>query len=104
MQTRAYVDYLRAVADSAQVQQQHGLNASDVFARAADAKTRICIYGDRNVVLALSEFEAVGPKLTTNEGVNAFLKLVSEMRIQALNESDDGLCEKLSPILFGRRQ
>tara|TARA_X000001316_G_C919643_1_gene33751 strand:- start:719 stop:1138 length:420 start_codon:yes stop_codon:yes gene_type:complete len=103
MQTRAYVDYLRAVADSAQATRRNGPDSSELFARAADAKTRICIYGDRAVVIALSDFEAAGAKLITEEGFNAFLNLVSEMRVQALNESDGGLREKLSPILFGPR-
>lgn len=78
LRNQAYVDYLRAVAQSA-----HALVPDDaVKARllAADAKSRIVVYGDPLVVRALAEFERLGPRLDQDASLDAFVQLAATMR------------------------
>jgi tRNA G46 methylase TrmB len=52
LQTESYADYLRCVAEAAHVNLQ--TDEANLFARAADAKTRICLYGSKDVVTLLA--------------------------------------------------
>ncbi|MGA7676558.1 MAG: hypothetical protein WCA78_16115 [Rhizomicrobium sp.] len=73
--SQSYVDFLKAVALVA----QNG-RSKENLSLAADAKTRICIYGATRVVQLLREFEAVGSNTGAQEGRAAIIALVKEMR------------------------
>jgi len=78
LRAEAYADYLRAVAAAAHLQSDGDL----VSARrsAADAKTRIAVYGSAEVMSALARFEESGARLNSDVSVAAFVSLVSAMR------------------------
>ena len=92
----AYADYFKAVA----VLATKG-PSNDARNLAAEAKTRICIYGSALVLQCLHDFERSGAKAVTPEGQVALVRLVSAMRKDlrapagATKESD------LQAILFG---
>src|SRR5437588_5682729 len=77
LQTEAYADYLRCVADAAHVNLQ--TDEANLFARAADAKTRICLYGSNDVIALLAEFERTGSAIRNEQQRAIFLRLVAAM-------------------------
>jgi hypothetical protein len=77
LQTEAYADYLKAVADAAHLSLG---KESEVHARTANAKARICLYGSPGVVEKLAQFERSGGAIITEEQHVDFIKLVQAMR------------------------
>jgi hypothetical protein len=73
----AYVDFLKAVAGLAQERTRENL------AQAADAKTRIAIYGSKSVAEQLSRFLAASGSLATGEGRDSLVPVVETMRREA---------------------
>jgi hypothetical protein len=94
LQTEAYADYLRCVAEAAHINLQ--TDAAALFARAADAKTRICLYGAPEVITLLAAFQRAGGATNTKEQRDAFLKLVAAMRCDPTVAASD-----LDVVLFG---
>jgi hypothetical protein len=94
LQTEAYADYLRCVADAAHVNLQ--TDEANLFARAADAKTRICLYGSNDVIALLAEFERAGGAIRNEQQRAIFLRLVAAMRCDPKVGRSD-----LNAILFG---
>lgn len=72
------MNYLRCVAESAHVNLQ--TDEANLFARAADAKTRICLYGSKDVITSLAAFERAGGMLRNEKQREAFMRLVTAMR------------------------
>lgn len=101
LRTTAYADYLRAVAENAH--RQVIFDAEEmgrIAARAAEAKSRICVFGTKPVLDALRVFEEGGP--TSAEGMKNFARLMQTMRKDVAGRRGsvpDGL---LDPILFER--
>jgi len=96
LKNTAYVDYLRSVAKSA-----HALSPQDLWAsqaEAADAKTRIAIYGDALVIAALAKYEEAGTKLNNENSQDKFLDIVCAMRMQRRLSKKD-----FSVILMGAK-
>lgn len=94
------MDYLRSVAQIAKAGTESE-ERSKLLASAADAKTRICIYGSANVIKALAEFEKGGPVLDSRDSMTSFLELCSEMRRQSMGKSEAPQADDLRLILFG---
>jgi hypothetical protein len=94
--TQAYSDYLRAVADAAHLNLQS--NEAEIFARLADAKTRICLYGSQEVVFLLAGFEREGGVIDSAQQRKAFVSLILAMRGNAKVRDSD-----LETVLFGER-
>lgn len=78
LQTEAYTDYIQAVA-AARHMDLHTERAS-IFARLADAKTRICLYGSAEVVARLAEFESKGGVIGDDQQGEAFMHVLRAMR------------------------
>ncbi len=81
LRQQAYVDYLRALAQAGHASGSEDLGKARLLA--ADAKTRIVVYGDRAVLEALASFEEAGPSLTNPQSIQCFLKLALTMRTKA---------------------
>jgi hypothetical protein len=94
LRRQASVDYLRSVTAVAQA--QDGQERRDALVPLTDAKTRIAVYGARNVVAALARFEKAGPRLHDEKGMAAFVELASAMR-----EGEPGDHQDLRLVLFG---
>ena len=95
LQTGAYADYLRCVAESAHLNLES--DEASLFAHAADAKTRICLYGSQEVIALLAAFEKEGGVINTPQQRSAFVRLVKAMRLNSRAEIAD-----IELILFGR--
>ena len=100
--SQAYVDYLRSVAQIAKVGGSDSKKRSELLAAAADAKTRICVYGSSSVIRSLAEFEKVGAVLDSPDSIATFLELCNEMRRQNLGKAEAVTIDELNLILFGR--
>jgi hypothetical protein len=93
---QAYADYLKALATAA-----NPTSSRDVLALAADAKTRVCIYGSPAVIQHLGAFERAGARIESDESRAVVADLVKAMRV------DMGVSERrvrqvdLHDILFG---
>ena len=96
--SQSYVDYFKALA------LVRNDRSKEVLSLAADAKTRICIYGSGKVIDCLSNFEAVGANTNSADGRTAIVLLLKEMR------ADIGRTERiiddshLQDVLFGSNQ
>jgi hypothetical protein len=97
LKTAAYTDYIRAVAEAAHIALQDQRPA--IFARLADAKTRICLYGSPEVVTALAGFESQGGIIGNDQQREAFLKAVEAMR-----EDSHVQAARLEILLFGENR
>lgn len=78
LQTQAYADYLRGVSEAAHL--SLAVKEEQAFARIADAKTRICLYGSQEVVMSLAKFERSGGVINNEEQREAFVALIQAMR------------------------
>ena len=78
LQTKAYTDYIQAVAESRHISLY--TEQASIFARLADAKTRICLYGSPEVVARLADFESKGAVIEDNEQREAFMRLIEAIR------------------------
>ena len=93
---QAYIDFFRAVSALAQDRSKEQL------ALAADAKTRICIYGSMTLVQRLSDFERAGAIAAQGAGRAALLELVRAMREDVTHSAIQLRREDLMHILFSR--
>lgn len=99
LRSAAYVDYLRAVSMLARG--RGGAEINTILASAADAKSRIVIYGSSKVIAKLAEFEIKGAVLNTPERGEAFLSMFIEMRKDGGAEDQQIAIEHLRLVLFG---
>lgn len=101
LRTQAYVDYLQSVAKFAQAAKTDPNERLKLLAEAADAKTRICIYGSKNIVKLLAEFERNGAKIASRESKETFIALCSQMRAEGINSEENLPVDDLKLVLFG---
>jgi hypothetical protein len=94
LQTGAYADYLRCVAEAAHLSLQS--DEANLFARTADAKTRICLYGSQEVIALLAAFEKEGSVINNAQQRSVFVRLVQAMRTNSTAQISD-----IEVILFG---
>lgn len=99
----AYVEYLSAVANFAQASATNQ-NRMNCLADAANAKTRMCIYGSEQIVRMLEEFERQGPTLANDESAAIFLKLVAQMRTEGVGSSAVVSNSDLKASILGLRR
>lgn len=78
LRSQACSDYLRAVAAAGHLRTDEDLR--DAHRNAADAKSRIAVYGSAETVTALSRFEEAGAIINDGPGAEAFIALVASMR------------------------
>jgi len=101
LRVQSYVDYLRAVSRFAQAAKTDPDKRLHILGEAADAKTRITIYGSKQIVELLASFERSGATLTTEEGMKSFLLLVSRMRSESLPSQETVSADEIELIVFG---
>uniref|UniRef100_UPI003565957B hypothetical protein n=1 Tax=Immundisolibacter sp. TaxID=1934948 RepID=UPI003565957B len=80
----AYADFLNAVSAVATAQ-RHGKRdvVAEQLARLSDAKARICVYGDTNVIHSIAEFWRHGATLQTESEILAFTRVCLAIRASA---------------------
>jgi hypothetical protein len=92
---QAYIDFFRATAALGQGRTKEQL------VLAADAKTRICIYGSATVVQRLGDFERTGATAANAAGQAALIALMGAMREDVTDSGISLRREDLIHILFG---
>jgi hypothetical protein len=70
------------------------------LALAADAKTRICVYGSFAVVQKLGDFERAGALVAKGAGQTTLIELMRAMREDVTNSATPLRQEDLMHILF----
>lgn len=98
---QSYVNHLRAVSRFAQAAKTDPDQRFHILAEAADAKTRITIYGSKQIVELLASFERSGATLSTEEGMKSFLPLVSRMRSESFPSHEAVSADEIEFIVFG---
>ena len=80
----AYADFLNAVSAVATAQ-RHGKRdvVTEQLARLSDAKARICVYGDTNVIHEIAEFWRHGATLQTESEILSFTRVCLAIRESA---------------------
>lgn len=104
LKTQAYVDYLGSVAKFAQAAKTNPNERHKLFAEAADAKTRICIYGSKEAIALLADFERQGANLASEESIRIFMRLCSQMRKEGLKTESVISEGDLEIVLFGPKR
>lgn len=80
LRTQAYLDYLKSISELAHLNDPQGSQERDLFAKVADAKARICLYGSEGVLRAFALFEKLGATITSPMQQKAFVGMVLAMR------------------------
>lgn len=102
LRTQAYIDYLRCLSESAHVGRDHPNSRKEILSKAADAKTRISIYGSSAVIEALTSFEKVGAFFKNSpQSEEEFFVLCNAMRRESIGKAEKIKPEDLRMILFG---
>jgi hypothetical protein len=101
LKTKAYTDYLKCVSELASIGgEAKPQERRELLANAADAKTRICLYGSSSAVGAFAEFERLGATMNSADQRDAFTRMVAIMR----NDSSGGRkveLKDLETVLLG---
>ena len=101
LRTQAYTDYLKSVGEQAHlVIQRQSQESREIFARIADAKCRVCLYGSAEVISAFAKFEQLGATMTANNQKVAFSQMVFAMREDADSHSHPSV-EEIETVLLG---
>lgn len=101
MQLKAYSDFINSISRLVSARRKGRTEDElDELATLNDAKTRICICANREVVEALTEFWKVGATLEAEHEVIAFTRLCCRIRESLGNKRNDIVDLELSKTLF----
>jgi hypothetical protein len=100
LKSNAYADYVNAVATLAFAPQAE---RSDVLAKLVAAKARICVFGDRDIISTMAEFEKTSCLLKNLDAQRAFRSLLVLIRERGI--ASGGIEDMASNILlFGDKR
>ena len=100
--SKAYSDYLMGVAGVAQAQRHNdNTRLHESLRQLADAKTRIAVHGDSQVITSMAAFERLGPALATPEQRRAFVSIINAMRRNGANHAASTSDQDILRIIFG---
>lgn len=81
LQNKSYADFLNSISRIAVAQRKNdSKEIRDALSQLADAKSRICIYGEPTVIHNLAKFLRLGGTLQTEQEILAFTNLCLEIR------------------------
>ena len=101
LRTQAYVDFIDAVAESAMAGQSGKNRPDSITKKIVDAKTRIAIYGDLEVIQGLAEFDRDHGWAHDKESRDSLTRLVLAMRNTQVGRSKNDLKRDIRQVLFG---
>ena len=101
LRTQSYIDYLRCVAEIKKIGRNNPKVRKEILAKAADAKTRMSVYGSLTVIEALASFEKAGAVIDSPHAEELFLALCNAIRQESIGKSEKIEFEALKLILFG---
>lgn len=88
LRTNAYIDYLLSVSEIVRANKEE---RNRILSDCAYAKTRIVLYGTKNVLNALTEFEKSGARLDSEKQIELFVNICECMRQEN---------QKIDPALY----
>jgi hypothetical protein len=81
------MDYLKCVCEQACLRPTEiSQEKKELFARTADVKARICLYGSNKDISSFSCFEKLGASMNSSEQRKAFKNMVAVMRTDSGSE------------------
>ncbi len=102
LRTQAYLDFLKGVAHMAHLNDTHGSQERDAYAKVTDAKARICLYGSGEVIEAFAVFEKLGATVQSLPQQEAFVAMIWAMRRDSGSTSGPQV-EDIATVLLGIR-
>jgi len=101
LQNKAYSDFLNAASKIAVAQRNNQRSVvTDELSNLADAKSRICVYGDSNVVNHLAIFLRLGGTLQTEQEILSYTHLCLEIRKSVGMQDKELFASDISQLLF----
>ena len=98
---KAYIDFLEAISVVVASQRKGDKKVTiDSLSKLADAKSRICIYGEAEIIKQLAEFWREGATLETESELLAFSRFCQKIRKSIGVKSDIGALEDITQLLF----
>jgi hypothetical protein len=104
LRTQTYVDFLQWVGRIAIAQRNNDKDkVRELIAFLTDTKLRICVYGSKEVVEKLAEFDRAGATISGPEGINAFINIIQAMRKESLPKDQSVPDGEIYQVLFGNK-
>ncbi|MFH1642850.1 MAG: hypothetical protein ABIC04_08195 [Nanoarchaeota archaeon] len=99
LETQAYIDFIKAAARINSAQREKNVQKEEEHAKLMlDAKTRICVYGEKDVVSSMANFWREGAKLTNPSEMKKFIEIIKSIRkANKIKEIED---KNISQLLF----
>jgi len=89
LKIQAYVDFIKSAAGIAIAQKSNDpKRESDALTLMADAKTRIAVYGSREVVYLMADFFRNYGSFDSPEACRSFVSIVQKMRAESINRKE----------------
>ena len=103
LRTQAYVDFFRGVVKLKFAQGSNDKNKVQEFlALLTDAKVRISIYGSKEVINAIAEFERAGAEFDTKKGKGLFVNIDHAIRKDTFPKDQQISTNDISQLLFSK--
>ena len=100
LRTQAYVDFLRGSAGLAIAQREGDKTREKDYAiLLTEARVRITVYANKEVIAAVANFFRAGGKLNTKEQMRLYLAICGEMRKQGMPK-DSPADKDFAQLLF----
>lgn len=103
MRTQAYIDFINCVSELAVLARKGHTRNTDVLIKLTDSKSRIAIYGNVTVIQELANFDQNFGIIDSELASDAFMKIVHEMRNDAVGKSKKASIEDLKQIILGNK-
>ena len=101
LQNKAYSDFLNSVSKIAVAQRKDQRTAvTEELSNLADAKSRICVYGNASVVHHLADFLRAGGTLQTEHEILSFTRLCLQIRGSVGMHDKELYSSDISQLLF----
>ena len=103
VRTQSYIDFINCVSEIAIATKQGKKRVPLLTHKLIDAKTRIAIYGDKKVIRQLAVFDRKFGLLDTEEAIDSFVSLISEMREDSIGKRNYDISVEIKQIIFGEK-
>jgi len=101
LKNQAYVNFVKSVAGMASAQRfKNKEKEFEFLILLADAKARIAVYGDKEVIEGIAAFYRTHGLLATPEAMLSFVEVVQKMRKQAVHKDESVIVKEISQLLF----
>ncbi len=95
--------FINCVSESAIVAKNGKRRDPSLTHKLIDAKTRIAIYGGKKVIRQLAIFDKEFGVLDTDEAIESFVLLMTEMREDSIGKRNYDISNEIKQIIFGTK-